>query len=265
MTGVLLAFGLGLAGCQPLTTDGGTQAQVEGSTLLLVQGRGALISSGPERIDGIVDAATRVSSAELRDRRRTARVSVTQIPLLFSSPDGQSYMLSAGPKALVTAVPAASCPVRTAVQASGRAASPAAAIESALSICHERLADAGLEPLCGCQLIAHDNFLRAPLSAFDYATDQPPRIFTDGRLDPLTYLAQELVLGPGQRGVRVSALSEPVVDVVYTGPGTVTARFPGGDVEDGTRQTTGFSRGRLVEAVTLPTPAGETLRVILGP
>ncbi|MEL6680015.1 MAG: hypothetical protein AAFQ51_15015 [Pseudomonadota bacterium] len=223
------------------------------------------MSTEPGQIDTIVDAATRVSAPALRARRGTERVSVTQIPLLFASPDGQSYMLSTGPKALVSAVPANACPVRTAVQASGGGASAAAAITSALTICHERLEAAGLEAECGCQLLAHDSFLRAPLTAFDYATDQPARLFTNGRLDPLTYLSQEIVLGPGQRGVRVSALSEPVIDVVYTGPETVSARFPEGEIEDGTRRTTGFSRGRLVEAVTVPTPDGDTLRVILGP
>jgi hypothetical protein len=212
----------------------------------------------------VAQAATRPSQMDLATRRDTDRVSIRQVPFLFESPEGQSYLLADGAKALVRASPAESCPVSVQLQIQGPGAALRDAVEAALTVCHEKLADRQSEADCGCEVLAQGDLLRTSLDAFDYVRDYPARLFRNGKLDPLRYLARETVAEDGTRGFVLTGPRGPELLLEYLDGNAVTASFPDGAVAQGITERSGLSRGRYLEVITLETEDG-SLRISLGP
>ncbi|MBB5516426.1 hypothetical protein FHS89_002457 [Rubricella aquisinus] len=232
--------------------------------LYIADARGALVSDDPDMIADVAQAATRPSLMDLATRRDTDRVSIRQVPFLFESPEGQSYLLADGAKALVRATPAESCPVSVQLQIKGPGAALQDAVEAALTICHEKLAQRDSEADCGCEVLAQGDLLRTSLEAFDYVRDYPARLFRNGRLDPLRYLARETVAEDGTLGFVLTGPQGPEMLLEYQDGAGVTATFPDGSEASGTTDRSGLSRGRYIEVITLNTEDGQ-IRISLGP
>lgn len=214
----------------------------------------------------IAQIATATTRIELDERRSTERVRLDQLAYFFRSPEGRAYLLAAEPKALVRASPAASCPVQVSAQGV-EASSEVEVIADALRFCHDDLARMG-EDDCRCEVLAHGPILRAPLVSFEYAIDLPARIFQDGQLDPVRYLAREALEPDGERHLRVEANGTEAVEITWPEGDsslTVSAQFADGTIATGTRQPVGFDRGRLVQSFSLTRTDGVRVRVILAP
>lgn len=232
--------------------------------LYIADARGTLISKEISDISEVAQVATRPSQTDLAVRRGTDRVSIRQVPFLLSSPEGQSYLLADGVKALVRAAPPQNCPVSVQLEVNGPDASLRGAVETALRVCHEKLEARGSSDECGCEVMAQGDLLRTSLDAFDYVRDYPARLFREGRLDPIRYLARETVAEDGARGFILSGPIGPELSLVYTAGNAVNATFPDGSTAQGTTDRSGLSRGRYIEVVTLTTSDG-VMRISLGP
>lgn len=223
-------------------------------------------SDGPEDADRIAEEATARSRIELAERRSTDEARLDQLAYFFRAPEGRAYLLAAEPKALVRAVPQHSCPVQVSVQ--GQAGTPERdLIADALRLCHADLAAAGQEG-CQCALLAHGSVLRAPLEIFEYAIDLPARLFRDGALDPVRYLAREDLREDGVRELSVQANGVQALGITWSEQSAdrrVEAIFADGLRAAGTRDPVGFDRGRLVQNFTLEREDGRRLRVIIAP
>ncbi|MGB0496999.1 MAG: hypothetical protein ACPGID_01560 [Rubricella sp.] len=251
-------------GCTPLQPAAERGGAIADPRLHVANAGTTLISEGPGDIAEITARATRLDREDLIDRPGTERIGARQVPYLVSAAYGRSFLLADAPKALVRGYPEAQCPVRAQIRVEGAGATPADAIAAALRTCHADLATAGLEEDCGCRVLAHDGFLRAPLADFAYALDMPARLFVDGALDSTRYLARERFGGGSERQLLIFSQIGPVMEIDIDGADASGALVDGRRVS-GEREVTGISRGRDIEALTLATSDGTTYRVLIGP
>lgn len=254
-----------LIGCTPAPVGPLPDADGVVREFLYTPGQNMLISRDPTEIPDVAEAATRVSVAEIAQRRRTDEVRLDQLAYFFRAAAGRDYLLADEPKAMVRGEPQAQCPVQTFVL--NGAPTTGDAITQALGACHAALDELGREADCDCRLLAHDYVLRADPAMFEYAVDLPVRLFRSGQLDPVTYFSRAGSDEAGNLALVIEIGEERLMVATYADPAATQAlvTFADGRQSTAVRTPVGYDRGRLRQSFTLNDPDGAPLRIIVGP
>lgn len=193
------------------------------------------------------------------------RVDAAQAPFLTRSPIGRRFLAAPAPRALAIGDPAETCPA-AAVAAGPAGASRQAVAARALDACLANLEDAGRDPACGCRVVAVDDVLLAPPSAFVYAEGVGGRLVGDGRFGGRPLIAEE-VDAPDGRSVRIAFFDAagPVAvgDLADDGRARLVM-LDDGAVFTGRREPRGWRRGRVQERLLLQGADGARLIALIG-
>ena len=204
-------------------------------------------------------AAARLTFEALSQQRGARQVQIAAVPLLRSTTEGATFLEMAGHRALAQGEPSASCPALS--HAPPNAPNPVAAATVSLSQCLDELARRGAPASCGCRLIALDDALLAPLGRFAFAPAVSALMIHEGTATRLIAEAEVL------NGTEIIRLRTAAGEV-----GTLRALPSGDEIAgvinevrySGTRTPFGYRRGRLAERLTLQSPSGERLSLLIG-
>jgi hypothetical protein len=125
-----------------------------------------LVAESVAESGATADAVIRFADRHPPGAQGTRATMSAQVALLHDAPDGRAYLSVAAPRAFVIGAPPAICPARVAAAGGDGLAD---ALDAALTSCFADLRTAEAPTTCGCQVIAADDLLLAPLDAFAYA------------------------------------------------------------------------------------------------
>lgn len=224
----------------------------------------ALATQNHGSIETVARRAARYHQQTLADFEAAEKISIRQIPFLFSSAEGQSYLVSEGPKAMVQGTPAHQCPVRAQIRQEAKTNSTFPIARLALERCHADLEALGLAENCGCELLLVNDVLMAPLEQFSYATDLPARIFENGTLRPEWFFVREIFTGDSTRGLDILGPKGSYAQLDSVAAGPVAGSLADGTSVRGTFEISGLARGRKNGVLSLERQDGSVIRVIMG-
>lgn len=231
-------------------------------TLAAVANPPSLSAKTPREIDEVANSVIVATVNRFEGRRGVRQLQVSAIPFLRATPAGNAFLQQSGPRALARGEPAALCPAAAASDPAS--ANRAAAVSSAFTTCLGILQAESADPSCGCRLMAVDQALLMPQSAFSFAPVVSALLIdSDGRAERLVAESvgadaeKELVLlrdAVGERGRMILAgdLAEAIL------------ADPDGRALTGVRERFGYRRGRIAERVRLITADGEEVIILVG-
>jgi hypothetical protein len=225
------------------------------------------LSDRPPR--AIADAATppaliaeRIARWEAGERAAPSRpVEPAALPFLAGAGEERRFLRAAPARALARGDPESRCPGLGVV---GGAPDPQAAAEAALSQCLASQRAAGVAEPCGCRLLAVDDRLLAPLSAFSRAVGVAAWIIGPAGLPRGPLVAEEAPLAEGARALRLVDAGGERARGLIDAAGRARLVFADGAAYAGRAISAGWRRGRRVEALRLTDAGGRAALVMIG-
>lgn len=254
-----------LFGCAP-STPGARLSGPSSQDLLRLWAPAApqnIVAADRAGIAAAAAGAEAASTSRVSALPRSRRIEISALPWLRSSPEGAIFLASSLPRALARGAPAQTCPAAAASPSVPQPATRPEAAAAALGACHDQLRRRNADAACGCRLVAVDETLLAPLSEFGYAPvvsalmiePNGPRRLVAETLRPVDGVELVMLRDTQREIARVALLGEEAELIFVAQPGVHYF---------GAREPFGYRRGRLAERLSLKSPEGEELTLLIG-
>jgi hypothetical protein len=206
-------------------------------------------------------ASALLDRADAALRRADRQVRPAAAPLLSNTAWGRAWVEDGRPGAIARGSPPERCPALGVALGASRIDAIGAAVDQ----CRAGLEAAGARD-CGCQLLALDDRLLAPLEAFAYAPGTTGRLVGLGGGLAAPLVARERTVGPAPTDIALSfsTARREVARATLSADGDAVLTLADGRRFVGRRELEGWRRGRLTERLLLRDAAGKRLIALIG-